>query len=147
MSRRAGQPCAAGVTDREFEWVEQVLVRITRQLRAARQDLLARPEAYVRPQERTIEAISHEVSRIETTHARLIVLRHKRVRATDVYGLLAEQPELLAESVQRWRGHPENLKEEQLAQAPDNPSNDALLTSLYGHPIGAPHTLDIDSII
>ncbi|WP_440973758.1 lipase family protein [Pseudomonas koreensis] len=135
------------VTDREFEWVEQALVRITRQLRAARQDLLARPEAYVRTQERTIEAISHEVSRIETTHARLSALRHKRVRATDVYGLLAEQPELLAESVQRWHAHPENLKEEQLAQAPDNASNDALMTSLYGHPIGAPHTLDIDSII
>lgn len=135
------------VTDSEFEWVEQALVRITRQLRAARQDLLARPAAYVRTQERTIEAISHEVSSIETTHARLSALRHKRVSATDVYGLLGEQPELLAESLQRWRTHPENLKQEQLAQAPDNPSNDALLTSLYGHTIGAPHTLDIDSII
>lgn len=135
------------VTDREFEWVDEALLRITRQLRAARKDLLARPAAYVRTQERTIEAISHEVSRIETTHARLSALRYKRVRATDVYGLFAAQPELLAESVQRWRAHPENLKEEQLAQAPDNASNDALLTSLYGHTIGAPHTLDIDSII
>ncbi|MHA3735946.1 lipase family protein [Pseudomonas sp. Eth.TT006] len=135
------------VTDAEFEWVEQALVRITRQLRSARQDLLARPEAYVRTQERTIEAISHEVSRIETSHARLSVLRHKRVRASDVYGLLAEQPELLAESLKRWRTHAENRKDEQLAQAPDNASHDALLTALYGHPIGAPHTLDIDSII
>ncbi|RON93742.1 lipase family protein [Pseudomonas fluorescens] len=135
------------VTDSEFEWVEQALVRITRQLRAARQDLLARPAAYVRTQERTIEAISHEVSRIETSHARLSAVRHKRVSVTDVYGLLGEQPQLLAESLQRWRTHPENLKQEQLAQAPDNASNDALLTSLYGHTIGAPHTLDIDSII
>ncbi|WP_256588688.1 lipase family protein, partial [Pseudomonas sp. HMWF021] len=145
--QQAHETSRTRVTDREFEWVQEALVRITRQLRAARQDLVARPAAYVRTQERKIEAINHEVSRIETTHARLSALRHKRVSATDVYGLLAEQPQLLAECLQRWRVHPENLKEEQLARAPDNASNDALLTSLFGHPVGAPHTLDIDSII
>ena len=45
----------------------------------------------------------------------------------------------------RWLAHPENKFKDPFAMAPEDPEGDALTASIYGHTIGAPHTLDIDS--
>ena len=74
-------------------------------------------------------------------------LRYTRVDETYVYGSLSTQPELLAECLLRWDAHPENRVAEQLAMAPAPDFDDGLLTSIYGRTVGAPYTLDIDSII
>ena len=135
------------VTEQEFEWVEHALKRVTEQLRNKRRDLLARPDAYVRTQQKTLDAINHEIDKIQTTRTRLSTLQHLRVREKDVYGLLSERPEQLAENLPRWHAHPENQTEEQLAMSPKNMEGEALMASIFGHAVGAPHTLDIDSII
>jgi pimeloyl-ACP methyl ester carboxylesterase len=148
--RRWQEACEAKrtlVTDREFAWVNSALTRITEQLRSKQRDLSARPDAYVRTRQPVIAAINHEIDKIQTTRQRLESFRYQRVSAMDVYGSLAEQADQLAESLPRWRAHPENLLAEQLAMAPDHATHDPLLTSIYGHTIGAPHTLDLDSII
>ncbi|PCR92888.1 lipase [Pseudomonas fluorescens] len=135
------------VTDQEYVLVEKALQRITLQLRDKRNDLSSRPDAYVRASEKAIEALSREVDKVEATRKRLEIFRHQRVVAQDVYGRLSEQPERLAESLPRWKAHPENLVAHQLAMAPDAAEEDPLLATLYGHKIGAPHTFDIDSVI
>ncbi|MHC8349100.1 lipase family protein [Pseudomonas sp. RT4P38] len=134
------------VTEREFGWVEGALEQVTEQLRSKRRDLLGRPDAYVRTQERTLDAINHEIDKVQTTRTRLATLRHRSVSEQDVYGLLSEQPEYLAENLPRWQAHPENQAAEQLAMAPKSTNDDRLMASIYGRSIGAPHTLDIDSI-
>ncbi|WP_166217888.1 lipase family protein [Pseudomonas atagonensis] len=135
------------VTEREFAVVESALERITDQLRTRRNSLPGRPDSYVRSQANTLEALNREVEKVRVTRERLAILRHRRITAQDVYGVLAEQPEGLAESLPRWQAHPENLAAHQLAMAPDAAEDDPLLATLYGHKIGAPHTFDINSII
>ena len=134
------------VTGLEFDLMSSALKRITTQLRNKYHDLLARPDAYVRAQEPVIRAISHELGRIETTRDRLETLRFRRVGAAAVYGQLSTQPERLAQNLARWQAHPENQVAEQLAMAPED-EEDGLMASIHGHTIGAPYTLDIDSII
>ena len=133
------------VTDGEFEWVEKALTSVTRQLRAKREQ--TRPDAYVRTHEKTTEALNHEIDKIHTTVARLKILKSQRITENKVYGSLSTQPEPLSESLSRWLAHPENKVVEQLAMAPTRKSDDGLLASIYGHTVGAPHTLDIDSFI
>jgi len=135
------------VTEREFALVESALQRITDQLRTQRNNLRGRPDSYVRSREKVLQALNREVDLIRTTRERLVRLRHRRMTAMDVYGVPAEHPERLAESLPRWQAHPENLVTEQLAMAPDASEDDPLMATLYGHRIGAPHTFDIDSVI
>ncbi|WP_085641138.1 MULTISPECIES: lipase family protein [unclassified Pseudomonas] len=135
------------VTDREFEHVESALQRITGQLRKRRNELTGRPDNAVRAHQKQIDALSREVDRVDSTRQRLATLRHRRVKAEDVYGSLAGQPQRLAESLPRWLDHPQNLAQEQLAMAPDSLADDPLLATLSGRTIGAPYTLDLDSII
>jgi hypothetical protein len=135
------------VTEEEFRWVGLALERVTEQLRSKRNDLPARSDAYVRTQEKTLDAINREIYKIHTTRTRLATLRSLSVAKQDVYGTLAEQPEQLAENLSRWQAHPENQVAEQLAMAPKSTDDDALLASICGRAIGEPYTLDIDSII
>jgi hypothetical protein len=101
----------------------------------------------VRTKERTITAISQELGRIDTTRVRLGSIRYLRVIEVDVYGTLSKQPEQLTENLARWLLHPKNRVIEQLAMAPEDANDHALIASIYGHSIGAPYILDIDSII
>ncbi|APC14395.1 lipase [Pseudomonas frederiksbergensis] len=135
------------VTEREFEWIESALIGITQQLRDKCRDLLARPDAYVRAHEQAIGAINREVDKVHTTRTRLATLRYMSVSQKDVYGQLSEQPERLADNLPRWQAHPQNQVVEQLAMAPSSGSDSTQTASIYGHTIGAPHTLDIDSIV
>ena len=134
------------VTDLEFERVAGSLARITAQLRDIERGLPARSEAYARTQENNIRALGLEKSRIAITVDRLKSVREKRVTAHALYGSLLEQPEQLEANVARWLAHPENKVKDPFATAPEAPEGDALTASIYGHTVGAPYTLDIDSI-
>ena len=135
------------VTEEEFRQLNTALVNIVKQLRLQRSMLSDYPTPYDRAREMTIRAFSHEVDQVQTTLKRLETLRYTRVDETYVYGSLSTQPELLAECLLRWDAHPENRVAEQLAMAPAPDFDDGLLTSIYGRTVGAPYTLDIDSII
>ncbi|MHC8376749.1 hypothetical protein ACYZT3_12135 [Pseudomonas sp. MDT1-16] len=133
------------VTDLEFNWVVGALARITRQLRDEEDNLPGRSDAYARTRENDIRALRLERSKIETTVNRLKKIRPERISTQDLYGSLSEQPEELTKNVDRWLAHPESKVKDPLAMAPVDPDGDALMSSTYGHTIGAPHTLDIDS--
>jgi hypothetical protein len=135
------------VTAREFEWTQRALERITQQLREKRSDLQGRPDAYVRIHEKTVEALNHEIDKVQVTVARLKTLRDERTTEKRLYGSLSTEPERLTENLPRWLAHPENQVIEQLAMAPASRGDDGLLASIYGHTVGAPHNLDIDSFI
>lgn len=134
------------VTDLEFDRVANSLARITTQLREIERSLTARSEAYVRTQEDNIRALGLEKNRIAITVDRLKRVREERVTAHALYGSLLEQPEQLKANVARWLAHPENKVKDPFAMAPEDPEGDALMSSIYGRTIGAPYTLDIDSI-
>ncbi|CAI8921305.1 Lipase (Class 3) [Pseudomonas sp. IT-P171] len=143
--RQAHEDKRSRVTDLEFNWVANSLARITTQLREIERGIPARSEAYVRTQENNIRALGLEKSRIAITVDRLKRVREERVTAHALYGSLLEQPEQLKANVARWLAHPENKFKDPFAMAPEDPEGDALTASIYGHTIGAPHTLDIDS--
>ncbi len=133
------------VTDRELEWMKKALTRITAQLRRERDQ--ARLDARDRHRERNIAAFNREIDQIHVTLARLKTLQRESTTDKQVYGSLSTEPELLDATLTRWLAHSENNVVEQLAMAPASRSDDGLLTSIYGHTVGAPHTLDIDSYI
>jgi hypothetical protein len=133
------------VTNLEFAWVEQALQRVTEQLRSRRKHLSNQTLKHQQTHESDINAISLEIDKIHVTLKRLESLQRQRVTEKKVYGSLSTQPEWLAENLRRWLAHPENQVDEQMAMAPKGAKEDALLASIYGHTIGAPHTLDIDS--
>ncbi|MFL1526576.1 lipase family protein [Pseudomonas sp. O230] len=134
------------VTDLEFDRVANSLARITTQLREIERSLSARSEAYARSQENNIRALGLEKSRVAITVDRLKRVREERVTAHALYGSRLEQPEQLKANVARWLAHPENKVKDPFAMAPEDPEGDALMSSIYGRTIGAPYTLDIDSI-
>ncbi|TPG76069.1 lipase family protein [Pseudomonas mandelii] len=134
------------VTELEFNSVAGALARITRQLSDEEDNLPARSDAYARTRENNIRALRLERSKIETTVNRLKKIRPERISAQALYGSLSEQPEELTKNVDRWLAHPENKVKDPLAMAPVDPDRDALMGSIYGQTIGAPYTLDIDSI-
>jgi len=136
------------VSDREFDFVDGVLARITDQLRSKRNNLRGRGDKYRETHEPAVDAFNREVDKVRETRERLATLRKEKVDAAKVYGLLAQDAEALADNLLRWQAHAENRVAEQLAMAPSAVESDPeVLASLLGHPIGAPHTLDIDSII
>ena len=136
------------VTDREFDFVDGALARITDQLRNKRRDLQARGDKYRSTFEPAIDAFSKEVEKVQETRDRLATLRKEKVDDTKVYGELSKNAEALADNLLRWEAHPENRVAEQLAMAPTAVESDhELFASILGRPIGAPHTLDIDSIV
>jgi pimeloyl-ACP methyl ester carboxylesterase len=107
------------LTTREYDWVETSLINITQQLRDTTREMRARPDAYVRAREPEMDAIYTEINKLNTTRERLKSIRFKHLKEADIYGSLADQPQVLAQSLTRWRHHPENLVEEQLAMSPD----------------------------
>ena len=135
------------VTDEEFEHISRALAKIIEQLRFKRRMLSDSPTPYDRAHELTIDAFSREVDKVQMTLDRLKLLRRRKINELYVYGSFSTQPDLLSECLLRWDAHPENKVAEQLAMAPIPDSDDDLLASIYGHAIGAPYTLDIDSII
>ncbi|WP_095170808.1 lipase family protein [Pseudomonas sp. Irchel 3H3] len=136
------------VTDREFDFVDGALTRITDQLRSKRNDLRGRSFKYRETHEPAVDAFNREVDKVQETRDRLATVHKDKVDAAKVYGLLSQDAEALAKNLLRWQAHPENRVAEQLAMAPTAVESDhELFASILGRPIGAPHTLDIDSIV
>lgn len=135
------------VTTPEFDSIERALATITQELRSTERNLSGRSEAYTRTQEKNINALSLERSRIRTTVERLDKIHFQRITAHQLYGSLSAEPEPLAKNLARWLEHPENQVKNQWTTAPAAPVRDALTAMIDGHVIGAPHTLDLDSIV
>ena len=136
------------VTDREFDFVAGALMRVSELLRSKRNDLRGRGEKYRETHEPAVDAINREVDKVQKTRDRLASVHKDKVDEAKVYGSFSQQPEVLADNLLRWEAHPENRVAEQLAMAPPAIESDhELFASILGRPIGAPHTLDIDSII
>lgn len=89
-----------------------------------------------------------EIGRLQQTAVRLKALSVERVSEAKVYGRVAERPEALAVSLERWLAHSFNRSHEQLAMAPpDADSNErAIATLVGGHAPGAVFDLDIDTL-
>ncbi|BCX69637.1 lipase family protein [Pseudomonas izuensis] len=126
------------ITRRELQFVEGALNIVSEEMRRKRQDLMARPDAYVRSQEKLINALEQEIDRIKTTQARLAPLSYQSIKQEDVYGVLCAQPEQLAQNLARWQAHPQNQAPVQLAVAPQPGANERSIP---------PMTIDIDSIV
>lgn len=136
------------VSDRELNFVTGALERITHQLRSRRNDLRNRGSKFLETHESAVNAFSQEVDKVQETRDRLATLHYEKVNEAKVYGSLSQDAEALADTVLRWQAHPENRVAEQLAMAPPAVENDdEVFASILGRPIGAPYTLDIDSII
>ncbi|MNN29498.1 hypothetical protein D3C81_1431050 [compost metagenome] len=146
-SQEAQEKNRSLVTDLELEWIEDALKNITDQLRSTRRHFSNQTLKYQETHQADINAFMLESDKVSSTLARLKTLRYERVTEQKVYGSLTTQPEQLAENLQRWLAHAENQVIEQLAMAPANGNHDELLASIYGHAIGAPYNLDIDSLI
>ncbi|RMP66955.1 hypothetical protein ALQ18_00414 [Pseudomonas marginalis pv. marginalis] len=135
------------VTPREFDFVDTALIRINQQLFLRRRDLYARGDKYREKHEPAVEAFSRETHKVQQTRDRLATLRYEKVTAANVYGLLSEDAEALADSLLRWQAHAENTRAEQLAMAPAAiVSDQEFMASLSGYTPGAPYTFDIDSM-
>ena len=71
------------------------------------------------------------------------------LKAADVYGSHADQPEWVQEILLRWRAHPKNTAHDPLAMIPSPPEDNgaAIAAITGGHAVGKPFHLDIDSIV
>ena len=134
------------VTSREFKWVSDAIQSMINQLEKSSRE--TRPDAYRRAHQGAIDAIIAEKGNLQVTRDRLATLR-KVASSADVYGHLATNPQLLADTLNRWKANLANTAAEQLASTPpaveDNEQVIAALTG--GHAVGTPFHLDIDSIM
>ncbi|MHC8336613.1 lipase family protein [Pseudomonas sp. HLT2-19-2] len=139
------------VTLREFNWINDGLKRISDQLDNIKRNIAKNPSAHANYHQdaQKTEALSEEKEKIQMTRDRLLALHGQQVTEADVYGSYADQPEWVQENLLRWKAHPENIVQEQLAMIPPAAvDHDAAIAAITGgHAVGAPFHLDIDSII
>ncbi|MEB0151257.1 lipase family protein, partial [Pseudomonas sp. CCC2.2] len=64
-----------------------------------------------------INVLMRELCRLHTTRKRLCSLRFKVPSAADVYGEYAQQPQVLAQSLERWLADDASVCSEPLAVA------------------------------
>ena len=144
--RRAQEALEEGrtvVTPTEYERVGEALQDFKAQLREKE------AAAYGSAREQQIMGpLRAEIGRLQQTAVRLKALSVERVSEAKVYGRVAERPEALAVSLERWLAHSFNRSHEQLAMAPpDADSNErAIATLVGGHAPGAVFDLDIDTL-
>ena len=133
------------VTEREFEWVDDALLSMNKQLRTLSRE--ARPDAYLRAHEKEYNALRAEMHRMQVTRVRLGTLRFKIASEAEVYGNLASHPDLRTHNLPRWKAHPFNTAPEQLAMAPPAANaNELAIAAITGARVaGTPFNFDIDS--
>ncbi|NNB43126.1 lipase family protein [Pseudomonas chlororaphis] len=131
----------ASVTGTELFEVDKALEEITRQM--VKEISNSTPAGTFKASQ-----LQDEIAKVRETRLRLLELSKDPVTEAKVYGLIANQPEVLAMSLERWLAHPFNRTPEQLAMAPpDADSNDRAIASLVGgHVPGAAFDLNIDAI-
>ncbi|SDS96631.1 Lipase (class 3) [Pseudomonas prosekii] len=134
------------VTSREFKWVSDAIQSMINQLEKSSRE--TRPDAYRRAHQGAIDAIIAEKGNLQVTRDRLATLR-KVASSANVYGHLATNPQLLADTLNRWKANLANTAAEQLASTPPAvEDNDQVIAALTGgHAVGTPFHLDIDSIM
>jgi hypothetical protein len=139
------------VTLREFDWIKNGLENISRQLTDLEMQIDRNPTAHANyyQDDQKKRALGEEKEKIQITQARLVALHSQRVTEADVYGSYANQPEWVQESLLRWKAHPENIVQEQLAMIPPvAEDHDAAIAAMTGgHAVGTPFHLDIDSVV
>jgi len=133
------------VTEREFEWVDDALLSMNKQLRTLSRE--ARPDAYLRAHEKEYNALRAEMHRMQVTRVRLGTLRFKIASEAELYGNLASHPDLRTHNLPRWKAHPFNTAPEQLAMAPPAANaNELAIAAITGARVaGTPFNFDIDS--
>ncbi len=133
------------VTIREFEWVDDALQSMKRQLENTSRE--AHSDAYLRAHEREFSALRAEIGKMRTTRERLVQLHGKKASESDVYGQASTKPEFLTENLPRWKAHPENTVKEQLAMAPPPVFRDdeVIAAILEGREPGTGVAFDLDS--
>lgn len=89
-----------------------------------------------------VSDLNSEARKILDSLQRLKIQNGRHLRLVDVYGSAAQSPNLEA-ALHRWKGQRENTLKVQIAMIPQQDDGDLMFASR----IGAPHTLDIDSII
>ena len=139
------------VTLREFDWIKNGLENISRQLTDLERQIDRNPTAHANyhQDDQKKRALKEEKEKIQMTQARLVALHSQQVTEADVYGSYADQPEWVQENLLRWKAHPENIVQEQLAMIPPvAEDHDAAIAAMTGgHAVGTPFHLDIDSIV
>ena len=90
------------VTEPELRFIDQAFESIAQQLRVEYQRVMTWPDKDIQAQERSINLLMRELCRLHITRKRLCSLRFKVPSATDVYGEYAKQPQVLAQSLERW---------------------------------------------
>ncbi len=131
----------ASVTGTELFEVDKALEEITRQM--MKEISNSTPAGTFKASQ-----LQDEIAKVRETRLRLLELSKDPVTEAKVYGLIANQPEVLAMSLERWLAHPFNSMPEQFAMAPpDADSNDRAIAALVGgHVPGAAFDLNIDAI-
>jgi len=134
------------VTQREFDWIDNALQRMKKQLETVYRE--NHSDAYLRAHEREYEALRTEMYKLQTTRLRLVELRYKAASKAGVYGSVADHPQLLTQTLPRWKAHDVNTAPEQLAMTPPEVlSDEHALLAIMGERV--PSTpfgpLDIDS--
>ena len=90
----------------------------------------------------TVTDLNNESRNLLDSLQRLKIQKGRHLTLVDVYGSVAQSPNLEA-ALDRWKGQRENMRNVQIAMIPQQDDGDLMFASR----IGAPHTLDIDSIV
>ncbi|KAA0943917.1 lipase family protein [Pseudomonas sp. ANT_H14] len=90
----------------------------------------------------TVTDLNKESQNLLDSLQRLKKQNERHLALVDVYGSAAQSPNLEA-ALHRWKGQRENKLQVQIAMIPQQDDGDLMFASR----IGAPHTLDIDSIV
>ncbi|MEN8641456.1 lipase family protein [Pseudomonas sichuanensis] len=108
--------CTPPVTRRELSLLRALLVSLDQQIQQ-KQASINLSDPYRRQHEIRLQVMAEERRRLEYTLKRLTALAATTVTDTQVYGSLANHPELET-LLARWHAHDVNNREEQLAMAP-----------------------------
>lgn len=134
------------VTEREFEWIDGGLQSLSRQLDKASREII--PDRKVSTLEKQHEALRKEIYSLQMERIRLKDLRFKYASKADVYGSVAEHPELLSKTLPRWKAHTVNTAVEQLAMTPPAViSDEEAIAAIIGPGRGAADDRSYDSIM
>ena len=90
----------------------------------------------------TVTDLNKESQNLLDSLVRLKKQNERHLTLVDVYGSAAQSPNL-EDSLHRWKGQRENMLKVQIAMIPQQDDGDLMFASRSG----APHTLDIDSIV
>lgn len=129
------------VTQRELDKAHEALNELVQQMKEAidYSPVVGRLEAGL---------LQNEINKVRQTQERLFRLSSEYVTAARVYGLIANQPEVLAMSLERWFAHPFNSTQNHYAMAPpDAGANDRAIAAIVGgNDLDDLFKLDFDSI-